>query len=73
MKFIALICVTCSIFWKNAVGHYFSKRNVPKDNMNGEYLISNPNHATGKSYSTLYSSRPDIEYFDVYTPPISTR
>ena len=43
------------------------------ENMNGEYLISNPNHASGKTYSTLYSDRPNVEYFDAYSPPISTR
>ena len=49
---------------------------VPKsklENMNGEYLISNPNHASGHTYSTLYSDRPNVEYFDAYSPPISTR
>ena len=49
---------------------------VPKnklENMNGEYLISNPNHASGNTYSTLYSDRPNVEYFDAYSPPISTR
>ena len=43
------------------------------ENMNGEYLISNPNHASGKTYSTLYSDRPNVEYFDAYSPPIATR
>ena len=49
------------------------KINVPTNNMNGEYLISNPNHASGQTYSTLYSDRPNVEYFDAYSPPISTR
>ena len=48
-------------------------KNSPTENMNGEYLISNPNHAEGKSFSTLYSTYPDVEYFDVYSPPISTK
>ena len=48
-------------------------KNFPAENMNGEYLISNPNNAEGKSFSTLYSTYPDVEYFDVYSPPISTK
>ena len=48
-------------------------KNSPVENMNGEYLISNPNNAEGKSFSTLYSTYPDVEYFDVYSPPISTK
>ena len=51
----------------------YTKPNVPTQNMNGEYLISNPNNDGGKSFSTLYSTYPNIEYFDVYSPPISTR
>ena len=46
---------------------------VPTQNMNGEYLISNPNNNEGKSFSTLYSTYPNVEYFDAYSPPISTR
>ena len=39
-------------------------------NMNGDYLIANPNPRAGKQYSTEFGSR--AEYFDVYTPPIKT-
>ena len=39
------------------------------ENMNGEYLISNPNPAKGAKYSTLYKDRTQ-NYFDVYSPPI---
>ena len=55
--------------------HGFPKqlKNSPTENMNGEYLISNPNNEEGKSFSTLYSTYPDVEYFDVYSPPISTK
>ena len=49
------------------------KSNTPTQNMNGEYLISNPNNNEGKSFSTLYSTYPNVEYFDVYSPPIATR
>ena len=40
-------------------------------NMNGEYLIANPNSASGATFNTQYSSR-GAEYFDVYSPPITT-
>ena len=50
-----------------------NRKNVPTENMNGEYLISNPNNGPGKSFSTLYSTYPNIEYFDAYSPPIATR
>ena len=55
------------------VGLYGVWGNKNAENMNGEYLISNPNYASGKAYSTLYSDRPNVEYFDAYSPPISTR
>jgi len=42
-------------------------------NMNGDYVISNPNYDSHKKFSTSYDSYPNIEYFDVYSPPISTR
>ena len=42
-------------------------------NMNGDYLISNPNLNTGNKFSTQYSSYDNVEYFDVYSPLISTR
>ena len=66
---ILLLGIGC-LLWPSALGHV-----VPKniENMNGDYLISNPNHATENSYSTLYSDRPNVEYFDAYSPPISTR
>ena len=61
------------MIYQDTTGHIVPNRNVPTENMNGIYLISNPNHAAGKKFSTLYSSRPNVEYFDVYSPPISTR
>ena len=42
-------------------------------NMNGEYVIANPNYDSPHKFSTSYSSYPNVEYFDVYSPPISTR
>ena len=48
-------------------------KNIPTSNMNGEYLISNPNAASGKSFSASYADYPDVEYFDAYSPPISTK
>ena len=55
----------------SVVGHFVPTKT--NENMNGEYLISNPNPNAGKTYSTLYGSRPNIEYFDAYSPPISTK
>ena len=43
------------------VGFYGVQGNKNAENMNGEYLISNPNHASGNTYSTLYSDRPNVE------------
>ena len=42
-------------------------------NMNGDYLIGNPNHDSPNKFSTSYSTYPNVEYFDAYSPPISTR
>merc|ERR1712012_633752 len=41
-------------------------------NMNGDYLISNPDPNTPSSWSSSYSKFEDVEFFDVYSPPIST-
>eukprot|EP01060_Flectonema_neradi_P036402 TRINITY_DN698_c1_g2_i1.p1 TRINITY_DN698_c1_g2~~TRINITY_DN698_c1_g2_i1.p1 ORF type:complete len:718 (+),score=175.93 TRINITY_DN698_c1_g2_i1:80-2155(+) len=38
-------------------------------NMNGEYIIGNPNKLSKNKYSTEYTD----EYFTVYSPPIRTR
>ena len=60
-----------SIIWANHIlGHV-----VPSsgENMNGAYLISNPNLQSANTFSTRFSDRPNVEYFDVYTPEISTR
>ena len=66
-----LLPVLGSIFWPGPIlGHV-----VPRsgENMNGDYLISNPNLQSANSFSTRFSDRPDVEYFDLYTPEISTR
>ena len=39
-------------------------------NMNGEYVISNPNYASKTQFPTDYTKRNNIKYFDVYSPPI---
>ena len=45
-----------------------------RENMNGDYLISNPNpNSAHPGFNTRYFDRPEVEYFDVYSPPISTR
>ena len=41
-------------------------------NMNGDYLISNPDPTAPSSWSSSYSKFEDVEFFDVYSPPIST-
>ena len=45
---------------------------VPLANMNGEYLIANPNIELTSKYSTNYGTK-NAEYFDVYSPPITTQ
>ena len=44
-------------------------------NMNGDiYGISNPDQNSKTQFSTVYSNiNSKYEYFDVYSPPISTR
>jgi len=42
-------------------------------NMNGLYTISNPNTATTNEFNSDYNSFSDVEYFEVYSPPISTK
>ena len=44
----------------------------PIVNMNGDYLISNPDPSAPSGWSSSYSKFEDVEFFDVYTPPIST-
>ena len=66
---LLLFGISC-LMWPSALGHAVPRK---AENMNGHYLISNPNHATENSHSTLYSDRPNVEYFDAYSPPISTR
>eukprot|EP00117_Sycon_ciliatum_P013017 scpid100832/ scgid13855/ len=48
---------------------------APQDmsNMNGMYVISNPNKMSGVEWDSDYTKRPNVSYFDVYTPPIRTR
>jgi len=41
--------------------------------MNGDYIISNANPSSEQPWSGDYSKYEDVEYFDVYSPPISTR
>ena len=42
-------------------------------NMNGMYVISNPNKLSNVEWDSDYTKRPNVSYFDVYTPPIRTR
>ena len=45
----------------------------PIVNMNGDYLISNPDPLAPNPWSGDYSKFDDIEFFEVYSPPISTK
>eukprot|EP00494_Astrolonche_serrata_P029595 UN29862 len=44
---------------------------VYSENMNGEYTIGNPNKLSKVQYSTNFSDH-NMEYFDMYSPIIST-
>ena len=69
--FLLVLGFICQQQQSSVVGHFVPTKT--NENMNGEYLISNPNPNAGKTWSSLYGSRPNIEYFDVYSPPISTK
>jgi len=45
----------------------------PVTNMNGLYTISNPNPMGGAVWDSNYNSFADVQYFEVYSPPISTQ
>ena len=60
--------------WVAALVTCLSLQAYGLENMNGEYSISNPNRGAKIQYSTRYADRGDgIRYFDVYSPPITTR
>merc|ERR1719369_264581 len=42
-------------------------------NMNGEYLLSNANPSASGKWNSDYGKFKDVEFFDVYSPPISTK
>ena len=42
-------------------------------NMNGEYTISNANPSSGINWSGDYNKFEGVEYFDAYSPAISTK
>ena len=54
-------------------GSRFEKVQTPITNMNGDYIISNSNPSSATEWSGDYSKYEDVEYFDVYSPPISTK
>ena len=68
-KLVTLFLLFANVLQENGL----DAQTMKNGNMNGEYLIANPNSNDGKKYSTLYSNRPNIKYFDVYSPPISTK
>ena len=51
-----------------------STYSISNMNCNDTYGISNPNQTSKIQFSTNYKNiNPNYEYFDVYSPPISTR
>ena len=74
LTFLLVFVVVGSLFdsgQASNVGLY----NRPKvlENMNGEYLLSNPNPNSKNKFSTEYSSYENVEYFDVYSPLLTSR
>ena len=68
MEKLTLFLLFANILLEDALDDDQTKKN---ENMNGGYLIANnPNSNDGEIYSTMYSSRPNIKYFDIYSPPI---
>ena len=57
-----LFCLCCS-----------SPVSKPVVNMNGDYVISNPDLQSGQQWSGDYNKFHDVEFFEVYTTPISTQ
>ena len=68
-KLTLFLLLIANILQENALDGQTQKN----ENMNGEYLIANPNSNNGKKYSTLYPNWPNVKYFDVYSPPISSK
>merc|ERR1719348_1759266 len=56
-----------------AHGSPYGKAEIPIKNMNGDYIISNANPSSEQPWSGDYSKYEDVEFFDVYSPPIFTR
>ena len=54
-------------------GSPHGKLQSPIKNMNGDYIISNANTISEHPWSGDYSKFEDVEYFDVYSPPISSK
>ena len=44
--------------------NFYSYRTV--ENMNGQYIISNPNLEAGVEWDSNYSKLPEVEYFEVF-------
>ena len=64
---ILVLCITV------VHGSPYGKAKIPIKNMNGDYIISNANPSSEQPWSGDYSKYEDVEFFDVYSPPISTR
>ena len=69
--FIFTLFIVVNIFFTVTIT---ASKNNNNDNMNGLYHIGNPNLSSKNPYNTEYSKRSDdVEYFDVYSPPVQTR
>ena len=74
-KMFILVFVFVGSFFDSGQALHAGINNRPKvlKNMNGEYLLSNPNPNSKNKFSTEYSSYENVEYFDVYSPLITSR
>merc|ERR1719369_1709778 len=63
----------CFVFSISSCSPTSTTISPPVVNMNGEYIISNENPYASAKWSSLYSKLQDVEYFEVYSPLLSTR
>lgn len=68
------ILLVVTLFSTVTICGAIASNGASNNNMNGLYNIANPNMNSKDKYNTLYSARGEqVEYFDVYSPPIQTR
>ena len=67
------IIILCSLFGLSSTSTFASSK-FPNMNFGNIYSISNPNQTSAFEFSTNFSDiNAGVEYFDVYSPPISSR